>query len=115
MAFFYYSIYKKYISLWKVSIFVAVRYIESKPRHWHPVHNVLVKEIENLNKMKMALVVKHTMNHQDMGEKNNRRSELLFELKKIFEEQKIKYHLLPQEVHLSYAGSTAVPMAPGRL
>ncbi|KAJ8648366.1 hypothetical protein MRB53_001389 [Persea americana] len=90
-------------------------YIESKPRHWHPAHNVVLKEIENMNKMKMALFVKHTMNHQDIGEKNNRRSELLFELKKIFEELKIKYHLLPQEVHLSYAGSTTVPMAPGRL
>lgn len=92
-----------------------VRYIESKPRYWHPAHNVVVKEIENMNKMKMALFFKHTMNHQDMGEKNNRRSELIFELKKIFEELMIKYHLLPQEVHLSYVGSATAPMATGRL
>ncbi|XP_042503204.1 mechanosensitive ion channel protein 10 [Macadamia integrifolia] len=82
-------------------------YIEGKPQHWHPKHSVVVKEIENVNKMKMALYVLHTMNHQNYGEKNNRRSELVLELKKIFEELSIKYHLLPQEVHLSYVGSAS--------
>ncbi|KAF8388752.1 hypothetical protein HHK36_025432 [Tetracentron sinense] len=82
-------------------------YIESKPQHWKPNHSVVVKEIENVNKLKMALYVNHTINFQNFGEKNNRRSELVIELKKIFEELTIKYHLLPQEVHLSYVGSAA--------
>ncbi|KAF9617439.1 hypothetical protein IFM89_036400 [Coptis chinensis] len=82
-------------------------YLESKPQHWRPTHNVVVKEIENLNKMKMVLFTTHTMNHQDFPEKNRRRTDLLLELKKIFEELSIKYHLLPQEVHLSYVGSAA--------
>ncbi|XP_008791431.2 mechanosensitive ion channel protein 10-like [Phoenix dactylifera] len=85
-------------------------YLESKPKYWHPKHSVLVKEIENVNKMKMALTVLHTMNHQNFPEKNNRRSELVFELKKIFESLGIKYHLLPQEIHL-----TQVVMADGRM
>lgn len=92
----------------------AVRYIDSKPQHWYPSHSVLVKEIEDVNKMKMGLHVRHTMNHQNMGEKSSRRSDLVFELKKIFEELKIKYHLLPQEVHLSYVGSIPAPTAAGR-
>lgn len=62
---------------------------------------MIVKEIENLNKMKMGLYVQHTMNHQNYGEKSSRRSELVFELKKIFESLRIKYHLLPQELHLT--------------
>ncbi|KAK9102458.1 hypothetical protein Sjap_019712 [Stephania japonica] len=82
-------------------------YIDSKPQHWRPNHSVVVKEIENLNKIKMALYVTHTMNHQNFGEKNNRRSELAFEMKKIFEELSIKYHLLPQEVHVKYVGPAA--------
>ncbi|RWR79509.1 mechanosensitive ion channel protein 10 isoform X1 [Cinnamomum micranthum f. kanehirae] len=90
-------------------------YIESKPRRWHHDHLVVVRDILNLNEMKMALYLQHTINHQDMGEKTNRRSELIIELKKIFEELKIKYHLMPQEVHLSYVGSTTAPMAAGRL
>ncbi|KAH7525224.1 hypothetical protein FEM48_Zijuj06G0202400 [Ziziphus jujuba var. spinosa] len=76
-------------------------YLESKPKYWSPKHMVLVKEIENVNKMKMCLCVQHTINHQNFGEKSTRRSELVFELKKIFETIGIKYQLLPQEVHLT--------------
>ncbi|XP_021282535.1 mechanosensitive ion channel protein 10-like [Herrania umbratica] len=75
-------------------------YIESKPKYWSPKHTVIFKEIENMDKMKLVLCVQHTMNHQNYGEKSARRSELVFELKKIFETLNIKYHLLPQEVHL---------------
>ncbi|XP_043698097.1 mechanosensitive ion channel protein 10-like [Telopea speciosissima] len=84
-------------------------YIESKPQYWHPKHSVGVNEIENVNKMKMGLYVLHTMNHQNYGEKSYRRSELVLELKKIFEELSIKYNLLPQEVHLSHVGSASTP------
>ncbi|KAI4353770.1 hypothetical protein L6164_002698 [Bauhinia variegata] len=87
-------------------------YIESKPKYWSPKHVVILKEIENLDKMKMTLAVQHTINHQNFGERTTRRSELLFELKKIFENLGIKYHLLPQEIHLTQVnlrnGSLAV-------
>ncbi|KAL3497976.1 hypothetical protein ACH5RR_040708 [Cinchona calisaya] len=76
-------------------------YIESKPKHWNPKHSVIVKEIENVDKLKMALCVQHTINHQNFGDRNIRITELIFELKRIFEALNIKYHLLPQEVHLT--------------
>lgn len=79
--------------------------MESRPQHWRPNHNVIVKDIENVNKMKMALNVTHTINFQNFSDKNSRRSELVLELKKILEDLDIKYHLLPQEVHLSYVKS----------
>ncbi|XP_057467409.1 mechanosensitive ion channel protein 10-like [Actinidia eriantha] len=80
-------------------------YLEGNPQHWRPTHSVQVKDIEDVNKMKMALYITHTMNFQNFVEKSNRRSELVLELKRIFEELKIKYNLLPQEVHLRYVGS----------
>ncbi|MED6173978.1 hypothetical protein PIB30_064684 [Stylosanthes scabra] len=81
-------------------------YLESKPQHWRPNHSIAVKDIENVEKMKMGLSVNHTINFQNYGDKSSRRSELLLELKKILEDLKIKYHLLPQEVHLlSYVNS----------
>ncbi|ONK66138.1 uncharacterized protein A4U43_C06F4530 [Asparagus officinalis] len=86
-------------------------YIDSKPNHWHPNHSVVVKGIVDVNKMNMALYVNHTMNFQNIPEKNSRRSDLVLELKRIFEELSIKYNLLPQEVLLSYTGSTPLPMA----
>ncbi|XP_057438307.1 mechanosensitive ion channel protein 10-like [Lotus japonicus] len=80
-------------------------YLESRPQHWRPNHSVIVKDIENVNKMKMALYVTHTINFQNYVDKNSRRSELVLELKKNLEDLSIKYHLLPQEVHLSYVRS----------
>ncbi|KAH7519258.1 mechanosensitive ion channel protein 10 [Ziziphus jujuba] len=87
-------------------------YLESKPQHWRPGHSVVVKEIEDVNKMKMALYITHTINFQNYGDKTNRRSELVLEMKKIFEDLHIKYHLLPQEVHVSYVGSAASEFPP---
>ncbi|KAK6118332.1 hypothetical protein DH2020_047903 [Rehmannia glutinosa] len=76
------------------------KYLEKNPQHWHPNHNVVVKEIENVNKIKMALFFNHTMNFQNFPEKSRRKTDLVLEMKKIFEELNIKYDLLPQEVHL---------------
>ncbi|WCJ27708.1 Mechanosensitive ion channel family protein [Euphorbia peplus] len=81
-------------------------YVESKPTHWSPKHTLLVREIEEVNKMKLTLCVLHTMNHQNYGEKSARRSELVFELKKILENLGIRYHLLPQEIHLTQLNLT---------
>ncbi|XWS26456.1 hypothetical protein CRYUN_Cryun26dG0034200 [Craigia yunnanensis] len=68
---------------------------------WHPNHLVVVKEIENVNKLKMALYCSHTMNFQEFREKNRRRTELVIELKRIFEELGIRYNLLPLHVNLN--------------
>ncbi|AQL01222.1 mechanosensitive ion channel protein 10 [Zea mays] len=84
-------------------------YLESKPTHWHPVHTVNLKDILDVNKINMSLCVQHTMNFQNIREKNIRRSELVMELKKIFEEMSIRYHLLPQKVELTYVSSNPLP------
>ncbi|XVF48925.1 hypothetical protein PTKIN_Ptkin03bG0227500 [Pterospermum kingtungense] len=86
------------------------QYLESKPQHWRPGHSVQVKDIENMNKMKMALYLTHTINFQNYGDKGSRRSELVLELKRIFEALDIKYNLLPQEVDVTYVGSAPAPV-----
>ncbi|XAR69187.1 hypothetical protein NMG60_11000677 [Bertholletia excelsa] len=75
-------------------------YVESKPKYWAK-HSVLVKEIEDTNKMTLALGLQHTINHQNYGERSIRMSEVLVELKKIFESLGIKYHLPPQELRVT--------------
>lgn len=77
------------------------QYLENNTQHWHPNHNVVVKEIENVNKIKMALFFNHTMNFQEYGVKIQRKSELVLEMKNFFEQLGISYNLLPQEVHLA--------------
>ncbi|XP_020085060.1 mechanosensitive ion channel protein 10-like isoform X1 [Ananas comosus] len=70
------------------------QYIEVKPNHWHSDPLIMVKEIEDENKLKMAVYCIHTMNFQDLRGKNKRRTELVMEMKKIFEELNVKYTLL---------------------
>ncbi|KAK1399176.1 Mechanosensitive ion channel 10-like protein [Heracleum sosnowskyi] len=60
------------------------KYLERTPQFWHPNHNMVVKEIENVNKIKMTLFFNHTMNFQDYGEKIRRRSELMIYLPPLF-------------------------------
>lgn len=60
----------------------------------------MVIDIEDVNKLKMALYVHHTINFQEFGEKNKRRTELVIELMRILEHLNITYNLLPQQVQL---------------
>ncbi|CAE6097444.1 unnamed protein product [Arabidopsis arenosa] len=76
-------------------------YLEQNPQHWAPVHTVVVKEIENMNKLKMALYSDHTITFQENRERNLRRTELVLNIKRILEDLHIDYTLLPQEVNLT--------------
>ncbi|CAM6025504.1 unnamed protein product [Sphagnum balticum] len=73
------------------------KYIQSKPHHWKAKFGLLVVDVEEINKLKLSLGVSHTMNYQDYGEKVERKSELLWEMRKIFEELGIAYHLPTKE------------------
>uniref|UniRef100_A0A803NEG4 Mechanosensitive ion channel MscS domain-containing protein n=1 Tax=Chenopodium quinoa TaxID=63459 RepID=A0A803NEG4_CHEQI len=79
------------------------QYVEKTSHYWHPEHSMVVKEIENINKIKMAVYVTHTMNFQDIVEKSKRRTEFFLEMKSIFDDLEISYQLLPQEIHLTKA------------
>ncbi|KAF7140778.1 hypothetical protein RHSIM_Rhsim06G0110800 [Rhododendron simsii] len=91
-------------------IFKYSKYLERRSQHWSPNDSVHVKDIEEVNKMKMGLYVLHTINFQNYVEMSSSKSEFILEPKKKFEEFGIKYYnLLLQEVHLSCTG----PAAPG--
>ncbi|KAL9224226.1 hypothetical protein vseg_000286 [Gypsophila vaccaria] len=83
-------------------------YIESKPQYWRASHCVHVKDFLDMNTMTMSLLVNHTINFQNVGERRGRRSELVLELKKIFEDLGIRYHLLPQEIRVTYVSHAAL-------
>lgn len=78
-----------------------IRYLEQNPQHWAPVHSVVVKEIENMNKLKMALYSDHTITFQENRERNLRRTELSLAIKRMLEDLHIDYTLLPQDINLT--------------
>ncbi|KAE8692242.1 Detected protein of unknown function [Hibiscus syriacus] len=75
-------------------------YIEHRSDHWYQDTMIILKELEVLNRVRIAIWVTHTMNHQDMGERFIRRALLIEELVKIFNELDIKYRLYPIDINV---------------
>ncbi|XP_016468299.1 mechanosensitive ion channel protein 6-like [Nicotiana tabacum] len=75
-------------------------YIESKKDHWYPSPTVVLMNLEDLNRLKMSVWIRHRMNHQDMGERWLRRAQLVEEMVKIFKELDIEYRLYPIDINV---------------
>ncbi|KAE8646845.1 mechanosensitive ion channel protein 6 isoform X2 [Cucumis sativus] len=77
-----------------------ISYIEGKKEHWCPAPMIVLKDVEELNRMRIAIWLTHRMNHQDMGERWTRRALLVEELVKIFQELDLQYRLLPLDINV---------------
>ncbi|GAB4838583.1 Mechanosensitive ion channel protein 6 [Ancistrocladus abbreviatus] len=75
-------------------------YIESKKEHWYPTPMFVLKDIENLNMIRVAVWLQHRINYQDIAERWARRALLLEECIKIFREHDIDYRFLPWNVNI---------------
>ncbi|CAL5393049.1 unnamed protein product [Camellia sinensis] len=75
-------------------------YIESKKDHWYPSPTVVPMNLEELNKLKISVWLRHRMNHQDMQGRWFRRALVVEEMIKIFKELDIEYLLLPLDVNI---------------
>lgn len=76
-------------------IVCTFRYLE-RTHYWDKKHNLELIDIEDMSKLKMVLHVKNTMNFQEFGEKNKRRTELVMEVIKFLEELKITDSAAPR-------------------
>ncbi|KAM7252518.1 hypothetical protein ACFE04_024401 [Oxalis oulophora] len=75
-------------------------YIENKKDHWYPAPTIVLRDVDQLNMIRIAVWMTHRMNHQNMGERFMRRSLLLDELIKIFRELDIQYRLYPIDINV---------------
>ncbi|XP_010454234.1 PREDICTED: mechanosensitive ion channel protein 9-like [Camelina sativa] len=76
-------------------------YLVANPQHWYPEPLVMVRSIENVNKLVLNILVQHTINFQVYVEKSLRRTALIIAIKRILEDLEIDYTLLPQDVRLT--------------
>ncbi|GMN34878.1 hypothetical protein TIFTF001_004957 [Ficus carica] len=74
------------------------RYIESRSDHWHPDPMLIMRDMEDLNKLKFSVWLTHRMNYQDIGERGTRRALLVEEMIKVFRGLDIEYRMLPLDV-----------------
>ncbi|KAI6701006.1 hypothetical protein NL676_015330 [Syzygium grande] len=89
-------------------------YINGKKEHWCSSPMIIMKDLEELNRVRMAVWICHKINHQDMGEKWARRSLLVEEMVKIFRELDLQYRLLPLDINvraMPFVSSTRLPPA----
>lgn len=70
---------------------------------------MIILDIVEMHQLKLSLGLTHTINHQDFNEKLSRKSDLLWEMKKIFEDLHIEYHLQPQDIIL-HTGTNNFPI-----
>ncbi|KAK6118842.1 hypothetical protein DH2020_047409 [Rehmannia glutinosa] len=76
------------------------RYVDNKRHHWHPAPMIVMRDVEDMNKLMFSVWLSHRMNHQDMGERWVRRALLVEEMVKIFRDLDIEYRLLPVDVNV---------------
>lgn len=75
-------------------------FIENKSDHWYPAPMIVLRDVEDLNRLKISIWLSHRMNFQDMGERWVRRALLVEEMIKVFRELDIEYRMLPLDVNV---------------
>lgn len=63
-----------------------------------------MKGVEHMNRLNMVLWPKHVVNHHDMTQRWERRSELILEMIRVFREHGIEYNLPPLDVNVKSIG-----------
>ncbi|KAK7280608.1 hypothetical protein RJT34_25673 [Clitoria ternatea] len=87
-------------------------YFDDKKEHWYPSPFIVLRDYDQLNMVKIAIWPTHRMNFQDMGERFVRRSLLIEEMIKIFQELDINYRLLPLDINVRALPTTSERIPP---
>ncbi|MCL7047670.1 hypothetical protein MKW94_009313 [Papaver nudicaule] len=75
-------------------------FIEGKLDYWYPSPMVVVRDVDEMNRLKVSIWCQHRMNHQDMGERYSRRAGIVEEMIKIMKDLEIEYRMLPLDVNV---------------
>ena len=78
-------------------------YIDSKKEHWYPGAMVVLRDVDDTNKLKVSIWLRHTLNFQDMGMRFVRRELVLQEMIRVLKDMGIEYRMLPLDVNVRNA------------
>ena len=70
--------------------FIFLRYLEGNDPYWQPGHSLIIKEIDGSDKIKMVLNFNHTIRFREFAVRDQRKFELVIELRRIFEQLGLK-------------------------
>ncbi|KAF8768671.1 hypothetical protein HU200_007224 [Digitaria exilis] len=80
-----------------------LRYIDNKKEHWYPGAMVVLRDVDDTNKLKVSIWLRHTLNFQDMGMRFVRRELVLQEMIRVLKDLEIEYRMLPLDVNIRNA------------
>jgi hypothetical protein len=64
---------------------------------------VVLRDVDDTNKLKVSIWLRHTLNWQDMGMRFVRRELVLQEMIKVLKDLEIEYRMLPLDVNVRNA------------
>lgn len=79
---------------------MVFRFVEGRSDHWHPAPKILIKDLEDMNKIVMVICVRHKIRHCDVGERLARRAVLIERMIEAFKMLEIEYRMLTLDVNL---------------
>ncbi|KAJ0966925.1 hypothetical protein J5N97_023842 [Dioscorea zingiberensis] len=77
-----------------------IRFIEGRKEHWYPGPSVVLRDVDDMNRLKISIWLRHRINYQDMGERWTRRELVVQEMIRVLMELEIEYRMLPVDVNL---------------
>ncbi|KAL4577912.1 hypothetical protein LXL04_014027 [Taraxacum kok-saghyz] len=80
---------------------MVICYVEKKSDFWQPDPMIVMRDVEDMNRLKMSIWLAHRMNFQDMGERYKRRALLVEETIRIFKDLNIEYRVLPLNINVT--------------
>lgn len=89
-----------------------IGYMDNKKEHWYPGSAVVLRDVDDMNRLKVSIWMQQRINFQDMGLRFDRRELLLLEMIKVLKELDIEYRMVPTDVNLrkiSEVNSTRFP------
>ncbi|CAM0951925.1 unnamed protein product [Alopecurus aequalis] len=88
-----------------------MHYLDNKKEHWYPGSMVVLRDIDDTNRLRVSIWCRHTINFQDMGMRFDRRELILHEMMKILRDLDIEYRMLPLDINVR----TAPPIHSARM
>ncbi|URE40999.1 Late embryogenesis abundant protein [Musa troglodytarum] len=89
-----------------------IGFMANKKEHWYPNPSVVLRDVDDMNRLRISIWMRHRINFQDMGEKWARRELVVQEMIKVLREFDIEYRMLPIDVNLrtmAVVDSTRLP------
>ncbi|XP_020094195.1 mechanosensitive ion channel protein 5-like [Ananas comosus] len=77
-----------------------LKFMESKKEHWHPNPMIVLRDVDDMNRLKISIWMQHRINHHDMGMRFQRRELVVQEMIRVLRELEIEYRMLPVDLNV---------------